>query len=61
MTWTKLDQLVSDHDLPERTVDAMFDAVLDYRVRRATYLKHAEITDQTATRDLAALSTEGTS
>jgi hypothetical protein len=37
----------------------MFDAVLGYCVRRATYLKRAEVTDQTATRDLAALASEG--
>jgi hypothetical protein len=33
----------------------MFDAVLGYRVRRATYRKRAEVTEQTATRDLGAL------
>jgi Fic family protein len=59
LTWTELDQIVSDRDLPERVIDAMFDAVLGYRVRRATYLKRAEITDQTATRDLALLASEG--
>jgi Fic family protein len=58
-TWIELDQLVADHHLPERTPDAMFDAVLGYRVRRAIYLKHAEVTEQTATRDLAALAAEG--
>ena len=58
-TWIELDQLVSEHDLPERAIDAMFDAVLGYRVRRATYLKRAEVTDQTATRDLATLASEG--
>ena len=58
-TWIELDQLVSEHDLPERVVDAMFDAVLGYRVRRATYLKRAEVTDQTATRDLATLAAVG--
>ena len=58
-TWIELDQLITDHHLPERTADAMFDAVLGYRVRRATYLKHAEVTEQTATRDLAALAAEG--
>jgi Fic family protein len=58
-TWIELDQLVTEHGLPERTTDAMFDAVLGYRVRRATYLKHAEVTEQTASRDLAALATEG--
>ena len=58
-TWIELDQLVTDHDLPDRVIDAMFDAVLGYRVRRATYLKRAEVTDQTATRDLATLTSEG--
>jgi Fic family protein len=58
-TWVELDRLVAEHGLPERTTDAMFDAVLGYRVRRATYLKHAEVTEQTATRDLAALAAGG--
>lgn len=40
-------------------MDALFDAVLGYRVRRATYRKRADVTDQTATRDLAALHAEG--
>jgi Fic family protein len=59
ITWRELDQLVVRHGLPERTIDAMFDAVLGYRVRRATYVKRAEVNDQTATRDLAAMSSEG--
>jgi Fic family protein len=58
-TWTDLDRLVAEHDLPERTMEAMFDAVLGYRVRRAGYLKRAEVTEQTATRDLAALASAG--
>jgi hypothetical protein len=58
-TWIELDRLVTEHGLPERTTDAMFDAVLGYRVRRATYLKHAEITEQTARRDLGALASGG--
>ena len=58
-TWIELDRLVNEHSLPDRTADAMFDAVLGYRVRRATYLKRSEITEQTATRDLAALASAG--
>lgn len=58
-TWKELDALVSAHDLPERTMEAMFDAVLGYRVRRAGYLKRADVTEQTATRDLAALTAAG--
>ncbi len=59
LTWIELDGLVARHTLPERTIEAMFDAILGYRVRRATYLKRASITDQTATRDLAVLSAAG--
>jgi Fic family protein len=58
-TWSELDQLIADHDFPERTMDALFDAVLGYRVRRATYLKRADMSEQTATRDLAALAAAG--
>lgn len=58
-TWSELDRIIADHNFPERMMDALFDAVLGYRVRRATYLKHADITEQTATRDLAALTSAG--
>jgi Fic family protein len=58
-TWTDLDRILTKHDLPERMMEAMFDAVLGYRVRRAGYLKRAEVTEQTATRDLAALASAG--
>lgn len=58
-TWSEFDYLIAEHRLPERTMDAMFDAVLGYRVRRATYRKRADVTDQTATRDLAALAADG--
>jgi hypothetical protein len=33
----------------------MYDAVLGYRTRRSAYMKRAEASDQSATRDLAAL------
>ena len=59
ITWTELDALIAEHHLPERAIEAMFDAVSGYRVRRAGYLKRAEVTDQTATRDLAALASAG--
>ena len=58
-TWSELDALVTEHGLPERTMDAMFDAVLGYRVRRGGYLKRAQVTEQTATRDLSALTSAG--
>jgi hypothetical protein len=59
LTWTQLDELAARHGLPERTIDAMFDAVLGYRVRRGGYLKRVQVTEQTATRDLAALAETG--
>jgi Fic family protein len=58
-TWDELDRLARDHGLPERALDPMFDAALGYRVRRGGYVKRAGVTDQTATRDLAALVSAG--
>ncbi len=58
-TWSELDALAQKHGLPERALDAMFDAVLGYRVRRGGYIKRTEITGQTATRDLTALASAG--
>ncbi|MFB4267646.1 Fic family protein [Nonomuraea sp. GTA35] len=59
VTWSELDALIAEHLLPERSIDAMFEAVLGYRVRRAGYLKRTGVEDQTATRDLAALANAG--
>jgi len=59
VTWGELDVLRSEHGLPERTMEAAFDAVLGYRVRRGGYMKRAAISEQTATRDLAALASAG--
>lgn len=58
-TWDELDRLAVEHGLSERALDAMFDATLGYRVRRGGYAKRADITEQTATRDLAALVSAG--
>jgi Fic family protein len=58
-TWSELEELATRHSLPERAMDAMFDAVLGYRVRRAGYVKHAQVSDLTASRDLAALASAG--
>ena len=35
MTWDELDRIATQHGLPERMLEAMFDAVLGYRVRRS--------------------------
>jgi Fic family protein len=58
-TWGQLEALAAKHGLPERTLDAMFDAVLGYRIRRSAYAKRIEVTEQTATRDLTALTVAG--
>jgi Fic family protein len=58
-TWNELEELAARHGLPERTLDAMFDAVLGYRLRRGGYLKHVGVSEQTATRDLTALTGAG--
>jgi Fic family protein len=58
-TWAELDELAIEHSLPDRTIDAMFDAVLGYRVRRGGYIKRTQVTEQTASRDLAALMSAG--
>jgi Fic family protein len=58
-TWGELEMLAAAHGLQERSLDAMYDAVLGYRTRRSAYAKRAEVTEQSATRDLAALTAAG--
>jgi Fic family protein len=58
-TWEELGQLVKAHGLPERTMEAMFDGVTGWRVRRAGYMNRAEVSEQTATRDLTVLTSAG--
>ena len=60
----RIDALVAKHGLPQRVIEALFDAATGLRVRRATYravLEGAqeEITEQTATRDLGRLAELG--
>jgi Fic family protein len=62
--WTLLERAAAAHHLPDRTIQAMFDAVTGLRVRNATYratLVDADdpISEQTASRDLKALSDLG--
>jgi hypothetical protein len=58
-TWSALDAVLTDHALPDRVADPLFDAVLGYRVRRPSYVKRAEIEVRTASRDLNRLVAEG--
>ena len=58
--WSELERVVAAHELPERTIMALFDATIGLRVRNATYRSYYEdgpdeITDATAGRDLRQL------
>lgn len=53
--WEYLEELGADHGLPERTLIALSDAAMGYRVRNSTYRKRADIKEQLATRDLRLL------
>ncbi|MGC3992616.1 MAG: Fic family protein [Propionicimonas sp.] len=53
--WTLIDSLISQHGLPDRAGDAIFDALLGLRITRPSYVKRSEVEDRTATRDLARL------
>ncbi|HEX4978558.1 MAG TPA: Fic family protein, partial [Acidimicrobiales bacterium] len=60
--WDACEQLVATRRLPDRTVGALSDAARGWRLRRALYRKSVQsttgetISDQTATRDLVAMS-----
>jgi Fic family protein len=54
-TWVALDELHARHDFPDRALLELYDASLGFRIRRASYVKRAEIEERTATRDLARL------
>jgi Fic family protein len=58
--WSELERLVEGRRLPERSIMALFDAMIGLRVRNATYRAYfedspEEITEATAGRDLRAL------
>ncbi len=53
--WALIDSLISQHGLPDRSGDAIFDGLLGLRVTRPSYVKRSEVEDRTATRDLARL------
>ena len=62
--WVELETLQESHRLPERASGALFDAAYGLRVRRSTYMAtlaeiDEEISEQTATRDLQALTDSG--
>lgn len=53
--WALIDSLAAQHGLPERTEEALFDAVLGLRVTRPSYVKRTEVEERTASRDLGRL------
>ena len=53
--WVLIDSLVTDHGLPDRASEALFDALLGLRVTRPAYVKRTEVEDRTASRDLGRL------
>ncbi|MCW2785153.1 MAG: Adenosine monophosphate-protein transferase SoFic [Marmoricola sp.] len=57
--WRAIDSLLTEHKLPERTADAVFDVMLGLRVNRPTYVKRTGVVERTATRDLLALAEAG--
>lgn len=62
--YVELDTLIAQHRLPERTIEALFDAASGRRVRNAVYRAYlrqndADITEATATRDLKTLTALG--
>ncbi|BBZ48870.1 Fic family protein [Mycobacterium heidelbergense] len=63
--YIELDRVVARYNLPERTMEALFDAASGLRVRRAVYRailegqSDAPVSEQTATRDLQNLTSRG--
>lgn len=53
--WGLIDSLVSQHGLPDRAAEALFDVLLGLRVTRPSYVKRTEVEERTASRDLAQL------
>jgi hypothetical protein len=53
------EELTQQYKLPERTVFALADAALGFRIRNATYRGVAEVSDQLASRDLRQAVTAG--
>ena len=57
--WEELEELADALDLPDRTVLALFDAAMGWRVRNVSYRNAAEISENLASRDLKILSDHG--
>lgn len=53
--YAALGDVVQRHRLPERSIDALYSALLGFRLRRPTYAGQTSVDNRTATRDLRAL------
>jgi Fic family protein len=53
--WTVLEEEVSRRRLPERTMAALFNGALGFRLRNSTYRELADVSESIAGRDLKAL------
>lgn len=54
-----LADVISTHRLPDRTLDALYSALLGFRLRRSTYVDQTGVDARTATRDLKAMTDLG--
>ena len=41
--WAALEDALREHDLPDRTADELYDAVIGFRIRRSTYVKRSGV------------------
>ena len=57
--WNHIDAILREHRLPDRIGAVLFDALLGLRVTRPSYLKHTDVDERTATRDLVRASELG--
>jgi len=57
--WAALEDALREHELPDRTADELYDAVIGFRIRRSTYVKRCGVEQRTASRDLARLTDLG--
>lgn len=57
--WEEIEIEIERRKLNERVIPSLFNAAMGFRIRNQSYRNHAGISDQAASRDLAALTSEG--
>lgn len=59
--WEELEIIAAQHGFPERSIVALYDAAIGYRIRNATYraIHEDEVTDGMASRDLRMMADAG--